>query len=69
MYPVEMEPDVMPLEEFLVNGLPLLDEDIKKRIDNASSNGNVLRYVCLIEGSRYLIFFLNIQLVLQLDIE
>ncbi|KAL2535985.1 Glyceraldehyde-3-phosphate dehydrogenase-like family protein [Forsythia ovata] len=53
LYPVEMGPDVMPVEEFLVNGLPLLDKDIKNRIDKASSSGNVLRYVCLIENSRY----------------
>ncbi|KAK6144132.1 hypothetical protein DH2020_020952 [Rehmannia glutinosa] len=52
LYPVEMGPDVMSLEEFLANGLPSLDKDIQKRIDNASSNGNVLRYVCLIEESR-----------------
>ncbi|KAK6144141.1 hypothetical protein DH2020_020961 [Rehmannia glutinosa] len=52
LYPVEMGPDVMPLEEFLANGLPSLDKDIQKRIDSASSNGNVLRYVCLIEESR-----------------
>lgn len=50
-----MRPGVMSLEEFLVNGLPSLDKDIQKRIENASSNGNVLRYVCLIEESRYLI--------------
>ncbi|KAK6138232.1 hypothetical protein DH2020_028016 [Rehmannia glutinosa] len=42
LYPVEMGPDVMSLEEFLANGLPSLDKDIQKRIDNASSNGNVL---------------------------
>ncbi|KAL2510958.1 Glyceraldehyde-3-phosphate dehydrogenase-like family protein [Abeliophyllum distichum] len=53
LYPVEMGPDVMPVEDFLVNGLPLLDKDIKNRIDKASSSGNVLRYVCLIEDSRY----------------
>ncbi|KAI3461205.1 hypothetical protein Pfo_017868 [Paulownia fortunei] len=52
LYPLEMGPDIMPLEEFLVNGLPLLDKDLQKRIDSASSNGNVLRYVCLIEESR-----------------
>ncbi|KAL3621588.1 hypothetical protein CASFOL_036500 [Castilleja foliolosa] len=52
LYPVEMGPDVMLLEEFLVNGLPSLDKDIQKRIDSAASNGNVLRYVCLIEESR-----------------
>ncbi|KAK4441372.1 Bifunctional aspartokinase/homoserine dehydrogenase 1 [Sesamum alatum] len=52
LYPVEMGPDVMPVDEFLSNGLPLLDKDIKNRIDNASSKGKVLRYVCLIEKSR-----------------
>ncbi|KAI5667198.1 hypothetical protein M9H77_17051 [Catharanthus roseus] len=52
LYPPEMQPDVMSVEDFLVNGLPLLDKDIEDRITKASSNGNVLRYVCLIENSR-----------------
>ncbi|KAL0460872.1 UNVERIFIED_CONTAM: Bifunctional aspartokinase/homoserine dehydrogenase 1 [Sesamum latifolium] len=52
LYPVEMGPDVMPVDEFLSNGLPLLDKNIQNRIDNASSKGKVLRYVCLIEDSR-----------------
>ncbi|GER54716.1 homoserine dehydrogenase [Striga asiatica] len=52
LFPVDMGPDVMPLEEFLLNGLPLIDKDIQKRVDNAGSKGNVLRYVCLIEKSR-----------------
>ncbi|KAL0418406.1 UNVERIFIED_CONTAM: Bifunctional aspartokinase/homoserine dehydrogenase 1 [Sesamum radiatum] len=52
LYPVEMGPDVMAVDEFLSNGLPLLDKDIQNRIDNASSKGKVLRYVCLIEESR-----------------
>ncbi|KAL8501767.1 hypothetical protein ACS0TY_021041 [Phlomoides rotata] len=52
LYPVEMGSDVMPLEDFLVHGLPSLDKDIQKKIESASSNGNVLRYVCLIEESR-----------------
>ncbi|KAL2240008.1 uncharacterized protein LOC105170972 [Sesamum indicum] len=52
LYPVEMGPDVMSVDEFLSNGLPLLDKDIQNRIDNASSKGKVLRYVCLIEESR-----------------
>ncbi|XP_057782144.1 uncharacterized protein LOC131000315 [Salvia miltiorrhiza] len=52
LYPEKMGPAKMPLDEFLAEGLPLLDEDIQKRIENASSNGNVLRYVCLIEESR-----------------
>lgn len=45
----------MPVEDFLVNGLPLLDKDIQNRINKASLNGKVLRYVCLIEESRYFI--------------
>ncbi|KAI3692047.1 hypothetical protein L6452_31856 [Arctium lappa] len=52
LYPEKMGPNAMPLEDFLVNGLPLLDNDIKERIKKASSNGNVLRYVCVIENSR-----------------
>ncbi|XP_071730600.1 uncharacterized protein [Rutidosis leptorrhynchoides] len=52
LYPAEMGPDVMSLEDFLANGLPLLDSDIKERINKASSNGKVLRYVCLIQNSR-----------------
>ncbi|KAG8371071.1 hypothetical protein BUALT_Bualt13G0048800 [Buddleja alternifolia] len=58
LYPVEMGPDAMSVEEFLVNGLPLLDKDIQKRIVKASSNGNVLRYVCLIEDSRYIYIYI-----------
>lgn len=52
LYPIEMGPDLMTVEEFLAKGLPLLDRDIRHRIEKASSNGNVLRYVCLIEKSR-----------------
>ncbi|CAI9105998.1 OLC1v1005046C1 [Oldenlandia corymbosa var. corymbosa] len=52
LYPVEMRPSVMPIEDFLVNGLPQLDADIQDRITKASSKGNVLRYVCLIEKTR-----------------
>ncbi|KAF3671692.1 putative non-specific lipid-transfer protein-like protein-like, partial [Capsicum annuum] len=52
LYPEEMGPDVMPLEDFLVNGLPLLDKKIEDRIKQASANGNVLRYVCLIDDVR-----------------
>ncbi|XP_006340338.1 bifunctional aspartokinase/homoserine dehydrogenase isoform X5 [Solanum tuberosum] len=53
LYPEEMGPDVMPLEDFLVNGLPLLDQKIEDRIKQASANGNVLRYVCLIDDARW----------------
>nr|GMD71396.1 Homoserine dehydrogenase lacking ACT domain containing protein [Ipomoea batatas]GME06452.1 Homoserine dehydrogenase lacking ACT domain containing protein [Ipomoea batatas] len=52
LYPAHMGPDVMPLDEFLNNGLPLLDKGIQERTEKASSNGNVLRYVCLIDDSR-----------------
>ena len=47
-----MAPNVLPVEDFLVNGLPLLDKDIQDRITKASSKGKVLRYVCLIENNR-----------------
>lgn len=51
-----MGPDVMTVEVFLGRGLLLLDNDIQDRVEKAASNGNVLRYVCVIEGSRYLLF-------------
>ncbi|KAM7522710.1 hypothetical protein LguiA_012612 [Lonicera macranthoides] len=52
LYADNMGPDVMSVEDFVVNGLPLLDKDIEERVKKASSNGNVLRYVCVIENSR-----------------
>lgn len=48
-----MEPDVMSVEEFLATGIKLLDNDVEERVKKASLRGNVLRYVCVIEGSRY----------------
>lgn len=53
LYPEEMGPNIMSVEDFLSTGLPLLDNDIGERVRKASLNGNVLRYVCVIEGSRY----------------
>ncbi|KAK1430700.1 hypothetical protein QVD17_13640 [Tagetes erecta] len=50
--PDKMGPDMMTLEDFLANGLPLLDNDIEKRVKKASSNGKVLRYVCILENSQ-----------------
>ncbi|KAK6926439.1 Homoserine dehydrogenase, catalytic [Dillenia turbinata] len=52
LYPEEMGANVMSAEEFLVKGLPLLDKNIEERVRKASSNGNVLRYVCVIEDTR-----------------
>ncbi|XP_052199460.1 uncharacterized protein LOC127806295 [Diospyros lotus] len=51
LYPKEMGPNIMPVDDFLENGLPLLDKDIRERVEKATSNGNVLRYVCVIEDS------------------
>ncbi|PNX54536.1 homoserine dehydrogenase, partial [Trifolium pratense] len=45
LYPKEMGPDVMNVEDFLDRGLLLLDKDIQERVEKAASNGNVLRYV------------------------
>jgi hypothetical protein len=51
-----MGPDVMTVEDFLDRGVLLLDKDIQERVEKAALNGNVLRYVCVIEGQRYLFF-------------
>ncbi|XP_031248280.1 uncharacterized protein LOC116106061 isoform X2 [Pistacia vera] len=52
LYPEEMGPNAMSVKDFLSTGLPLLDKDIGERVRKASLYGNVLRYVCMIEGSR-----------------
>ncbi|CAK7329188.1 unnamed protein product [Dovyalis caffra] len=52
LYPDEMGPDKMSVEEFLGSGVVSLDNDVQERVKKASLNGNVLRYVCVIEGSR-----------------
>lgn len=53
LYPDEMGPAVMSVDEFLNSGLPQLDNAISERVAKASLNGNALRYVCVIEGMRY----------------
>ncbi|KAI3409515.1 Homoserine dehydrogenase (HDH) [Psidium guajava] len=52
LYPDEMGPTVMSVDEFVSKGLPLLDKSICERVAKASVSGNVLRYVCVIEGTR-----------------
>ncbi|KAJ4834867.1 hypothetical protein Tsubulata_012974 [Turnera subulata] len=52
LYPNNMAPDVMSVEEFLGSSIALLDKDVAERVRKAASSGNVLRYVCVIEGSR-----------------
>ncbi|KNA09048.1 hypothetical protein SOVF_157180 [Spinacia oleracea] len=52
LYPAEMGPNVMNVEEFLATGVPQLDNNLADRVEKAATNGNVLRYVCVIEGSR-----------------
>ncbi|GLU11768.1 hypothetical protein SLE2022_284900 [Rubroshorea leprosula] len=52
LYPKEMEPGVMSVQDFMENGLIKLDNNIQERVKKASLNGNVLRYVCVIDGSR-----------------
>ncbi|KAF6135887.1 hypothetical protein GIB67_006779 [Kingdonia uniflora] len=51
LYPQERVPNKMSLEDFMASGLPSLDIDIEKKTKLASINRNVLRYVCMIEGS------------------
>ncbi|XP_028069781.1 DNA topoisomerase 2-like isoform X2 [Camellia sinensis] len=56
-----MGPNLMHVEDFLVNGLPLPDKGIQERVERASSNGNVLRYVCVIEDSRAVVMWVDEQ--------
>ncbi|XWS74240.1 hypothetical protein CRYUN_Cryun02cG0198600 [Craigia yunnanensis] len=51
LYPEEMGPSKMYVEDFLDSGLVKLDNNIEERVRKASLNGNVLRYVCMIEGT------------------
>ncbi|OWM69078.1 uncharacterized protein LOC116210549 [Punica granatum] len=52
LYPEEMGSAVMSVDEFMSSGLSLLDKDIQEMVHKASLHGNVLRYVCVLEGSR-----------------
>jgi len=47
-----MGPGLMSVDDFLHNGIVKLDQNIEERVKKASSKGCVLRYVCVIEGSR-----------------
>ncbi|KAL9280171.1 putative homoserine dehydrogenase [Arabidopsis thaliana] len=51
LYPEEMGPGLMSVDDFLHNGIVKLDQNIEERVKKASSKGCVLRYVCVIEGS------------------
>ncbi|XP_038879521.1 homoserine dehydrogenase isoform X2 [Benincasa hispida] len=51
LFPKEMGPDVMPIDDFLNSGVLSLDNDIQERVTKASSRGNVLRYACVVECS------------------
>ena len=57
---------MMSLEDFLSSGLLLLDNDIQERVQKAALDGKVLRYVCVIEGSRYsrCSFFIVIEILI-----
>ncbi|XP_039145834.1 bifunctional aspartokinase/homoserine dehydrogenase 1 [Dioscorea cayenensis subsp. rotundata] len=52
LYPNELGPSSMSTEEFLNRGLQSLDSYMADKVRGASLKGNVLRYVCVIEGSR-----------------
>ncbi|XP_021720634.1 uncharacterized protein LOC110688224 [Chenopodium quinoa] len=52
LYPAEMGPNAMSVEDFLANGVSQLDNSLADRVEKAASSGNVLRYVCVIESSR-----------------
>ncbi|WOL03876.1 hypothetical protein Cni_G12596 [Canna indica] len=52
LYPEELGPNSMSTEDFIRTGLSSLDIDLQERVHAASSRGKVLRYVCIIEGSK-----------------
>lgn len=54
LYPGEMGPHLMDTEDFLGSGLASLNVIISERVKTALSKGNVLRYVCMIEDSRFI---------------
>ncbi|XP_020596256.1 uncharacterized protein LOC110036203 isoform X1 [Phalaenopsis equestris] len=51
LYPDDMGPKSMSIEDFINHGLPLLDRDVAEKVEVATFRGNILRYVCKIEGS------------------
>lgn len=53
LYPDDMGPKSMSIDDFINHGLPLLDGEVGEKVEVAASKGHVLRYVCMIEGSRY----------------
>jgi homoserine dehydrogenase len=60
LYPTEFGPSSMSTEDFLSKGLSQLDEKLKARVTSASANGNVLRYVCVVENLRLVtVYFTN----------
>ncbi|KAF6139227.1 hypothetical protein GIB67_040374 [Kingdonia uniflora] len=50
LYPQEMGPNIMSLNDFMASRLPSLDKDIEEKTKIASINWNVLHYVCMIMG-------------------
>ncbi|KAH0465273.1 hypothetical protein IEQ34_005376 [Dendrobium chrysotoxum] len=52
LYPDNMGPKSISVDDFINHGLPLLDKEVGEKVAVAASKGNVLRYVCMIEGSR-----------------
>ena len=52
LFPEEMEQDRMSLEQFMLDGLPSLNEKIDNRVNLARSRGCVLCYVATIKEGR-----------------
>ncbi|XP_028550107.1 uncharacterized protein LOC110104521 isoform X2 [Dendrobium catenatum] len=52
LYPDNMGPKSISVDDFINHVLPLLDSEVGEKVAVAASKGNVLRYVCMIEGSR-----------------
>ncbi|XP_028758033.1 uncharacterized protein LOC114717116 isoform X2 [Neltuma alba] len=52
LYPKELGPDVMSIEDFMDHGISRVDGYMQERVMKAAANEKVLRYVCVIEGPR-----------------
>ncbi|CAM6105112.1 unnamed protein product [Calypogeia fissa] len=60
LYPSEMRPQSMPLEEFLSKGVPSLDLSMHERVQAALGRKAVLRYVATIENGKCKVGFMQV---------
>ena len=52
LFPADMSPECMPLEEFMSEGLPALDSGMRERVAAAEAKGKRLRFAATVEGGK-----------------